>query len=212
MQFDIIHDKGLLCCFIGNKGYTNGELHKHFNLNGVDAELVSVEYALSQSTEWLEQRQFFCGLSDVKLKQHVVAELKSHNWFSIVDKSSTLPFYSVESIGYNSLMLGVNTVLDSNTVIGNHCLLFGVFLSHAVTLGDHTVVAPFTYISFYTIGVGVCIGTGVSIIGRLNQANYIAEYSNITAHSRVSKDLSVTGTYINNRLLNSEGSLDRHIL
>lgn len=212
MQFDIIHDKGLLCCFIGNKGYTNGELHKHFNLNGVDAELVSVEYALSQSTEWLEQRQFFCGLSDVKLKQHVVAELKSHNWFSIVDKSSTLPFYSVESIGYNSLMLGVNTVLDSNTVIGNHCLLFGVFLSHAVTLGDHTVVAPFTYISFYTIGVGVCIGTGVSIIGRSNANNRISEYSNITAHSRVSKDLSVTGTYINNRLLNSEGSLDRHIL
>jgi acetyltransferase-like isoleucine patch superfamily enzyme len=212
MQFDIIHDKGLLCCFIGNKGYTNGELHKHFNLNGVDAELVSVEYALSQSTEWLEQRQFFCGLSDVKLKQHVVAELKSHNWFSIVDKSSTLPFYSVESIGYNSLMLGVNTVLDSNTVIGNHCLLFGVFLSHAVTLGDHSVVAPFTYISFYTIGVGVCIGTGVSIIGRPNANNRIVEYSNITAHSRVSKDLIETGTYHNNRLLNSEGSLDRHIL
>lgn len=212
MQFDIIHDKGLRCCFIGNKGYTNGELHKHFNLNGVDAELVSVEYALSQSTEWLEQRQFFCGLSDVKLKQHVVAQLKSRNWFSIVDKSSTLPFYSVESIGYNSLMIGVNTVLDSDTVIGNHCLLFGVFLSHAVTLGDHSVVAPFTYISFYTIGVGVCIGTGVSIIGRPNANNHIAEYSNITAHSRVSKDLIKTGTYINNRLLNREGSLDRHIL
>ena len=212
MQFNIIHDKGLQCCFVGNKGYTNGELHKHFNLNGVDAELVSVEYALSQSTEWLEQRQFFCGLSDVKLKQHVVAQLKSRNWFSIVDKSSTLPFYSVESMGYNSLLIGVNTVLDSDTVIGNHCLLFGAFLSHAVTLGDHSVVAPFTYISFYTIGAGVCIGTGVSILGKAGASNHIVDYCNITAQSKVTRDLVTPGTYRGNHILNTQSSLDRHIL
>ena len=105
-----------------------------------------------------------------------------------------------------------NSILDSDNVIGNHCLLYGCVFSHAVVVEDYCVIAPNTYIAFYTVGEGVHIGVGSSIIGRLNKSNYIASYSNITAHSRVSKDLEVTGTYINNRLLNSEGSLDRHIL
>lgn len=212
MQFDIIHDRGLRCCFIGNKGNINRELHRHFNANGVDAELVSVEYALAQPPEWAKSRQFFCALSGLDLKIHLVNNLNTDNWFSIVDRSCSFPFYDINQIGVNTLIMMQNSVLDSNNHIGSHCLLYGCVFSHAVRVEDYCVIAPNTYIAFYTVGEGCHIGVGSSIIGRLNRNNYIAEYSNITAHSRVSKDLRVTGTYINNRLLNGEGSLDRHIL
>ena len=212
MQFDIIHNKHLLTTFIGNKGYINRELHSHFNTNGVDAELVSVEYALNQTAEWCAQRQFFCGLSDVNLKTKLVTALDTDNWISIVDKHTNAPFYDLNQLGANCLLIGTNVIIDSNPVISDSVLLYGVFISHSVRIEPYVVVAPNTYIAFYTIHKGVHIGTGSSIIGRANCDNSIAEYSNITAHSRVSKDLSVTGTYINNRLLNSEGSMDRHIL
>lgn len=212
MQFDIIHDKGLRCCFIGNKGNINRELHSHFNRNGVDAELVSVEYALAQPTEWLAQRQFFCALSGLGLKTELVEQLNTDNWFSIVDKGCSFPFYDINSIGVNTLIMMQNSVLDTNNHIGSHCLLYGVVLSHAVRVEDYCVIAPNTYVAFYTIGKGTHIGVGSSIIGREGANNHIAPYSNITAHSRVSKTLSETGTYLNNRLLNGEGSLDRHIL
>ena len=212
MQFDIIHNKQLLTCFIGNKGFINRELHRHFNANGVDAELVSVEYALAQPPEWAKSRQFFCGLSDVNLKTKLVEGLSSDNWISIVDKNTNAPFYDLNRLGVNCLLIGSNVIIDSDPYISDSVLLYGVFISHSVRIEPYVVVAPNTYIAFCTVHQGVHIGVGSSIIGRQNANNYIAEYSNITAHSRVSKDLAVTGTYLNNRLLNSEGSKDRHIL
>lgn len=205
-QFDILHNRGLTKCVIGL-----GSMARSIIDILVDAEQVSVEYAMSQSPEWVSERQFLVGISNVKVKKQVVEYLaQSHaHYFSLIGKQNNILSY--DKIGAGTFINYGNELL-SNPQIGDHCIITAYCqLGHNVIIGDFCHVSAYSYINNSRLGTGNIVGLRSTIMGS-SSLTTTADYCNFIINTVVNKDVTTTGTYFGNRKLSDQSSLEHQIV
>lgn len=204
-QFDILHDQGLIKCIVGR-----GTIAHSIKDILVDAEQVSVEHAMSQSSNWIAQRQFLIGISNVGIKQQAVDYLNQFcaRYFSVVGKQNNI--FSYNNIGAGTFINYCNELLSAPH-IGDHCIVTAYCqIGHNVTIGDFCHVSAYSYLNNVRLGNGNVLGVRSAITG--NPAMTTVDYCNFIINSVVNKDVTVAGTYFGNRKLSDQSSLEHQIL
>jgi NDP-sugar pyrophosphorylase family protein len=204
-QFDILHDQGLIKCVVG----LGTIAHSIKDILG-DVEQVSTEHVMLQSPEWIAERQFLLGISNVKVKKQVVEYLdRSHaHYFSLVGKQNNI--FSYNNIGVGTFINYCNELL-SDPKVGNHCIVTAYCqLGHNVVIGDFCHISAYTYINNAHLGTGNILGTRSAITG--SPLITTVDYCNFIINSVVNKDVTVAGTYFGNRKLSDQSSLEHQIL
>lgn len=210
MKYCIIHDVERVLCFIGDTWHN----HTQYNYwsSRRPSEIISLEEAMSQNQSWWDQRQFMCAVTNINFKKQVVESTLQFDpkWFSVIDDSSEI--HSDVVVGKNTLVNFFNCIYSGNT-LGDHVTVTNyVQLSHSVHIGDMCHVGPYSYLCFTTLCSGVCVGLRSSFPGKPNAPITVADWCNITMDSRVTKSITNTGTWYNNRKINNFSSLDVKIL
>lgn len=204
-QFSILHDQGLIKCVVGR-----GAMAHSIKDILVDAEQVSVEYAMSQPLDWIEKRQFLIGISNVNVKQQAVNYLNQFcaHYFSVVGKQNNI--FSYNNIGVGTFINYCNELLPGPR-IGDHCIVTAYCqIGHNVTIGDFCHISAYSYLNNVKLGNGSVLGVRSSITG--NPAMTTVDYCNFIINSVVNKDITVAGTYFGNRKLSDQSSLEHQIL
>jgi carbonic anhydrase/acetyltransferase-like protein (isoleucine patch superfamily) len=209
-RYEIYHDRGLPMIFIGDT-FHNNTLVKCFAHKRL-ARLVSLEFALDQPDSWYYAHQFMAVVTTASFK-HTLKESLEHRpvqWFSVVSKTTVIN--NDVMIGYNTLINNYNVIYD-DAIIGNHATVTNhCNISHDVKIEDLCHVSPYAYLCFTDLGTGSCMGLRSSMPGKPHARIKIASWTNILMDSRITKSISVSGTYYGNRKINGETSLDTKIL
>ena len=211
MEFRILHDTDKPLCFIGTS-YMNKQFYEYFKPLR-SAELVTWEEARNQPQSWFNARQFHAAISNTGFKKQVVESIAEFfpDYFSIIGLSSVID--PGAKIGKNVYIYELNVLTSGDICIGDHTIVTTqTVISHGTTIGNFSYVSPFVYTCFCNIGNGVAIGHRSSIVGSNNALISIADWTNLTTHSLVTKNLTVPATYYGNRMLSKENSLEKCIL
>jgi acetyltransferase-like isoleucine patch superfamily enzyme len=208
-KFNILHNRYLPVCFVGNC-HMNSLLALEINRE-YPAETVTVEEALTHTQDWFDQRQFFCGISDVKFKKYVIESLDKFNphYVTFIDRQSSVSRDAI--IGHNNFISGHCTIYNDN-VIGNHSIIISTFLSHENIIGNYSHLSPWGYFSFTTLGQGVVVGVDSTFVGHSTRRISVPDWCNFHIKSRVTRAIDTTGTYRGNTKLNFDTSLTKNIL
>lgn len=210
MNYEILHDLGRPLCFIGDTWHNHTQ-HRYWS-GFRPSELVSLEYAVAQASNWWSQRQFMCAVTNVAFKKQVAEAVTVHGpaWFSVIEQSTDI-CHDVE-IGRNTLINFQNVIYDG-TNIGDHVTLTNfLMLSHKVKIQDMCHVSPYSYLCFTTLLPGVCVGLRSSFPGKPDAKIEIAAWSNFLMDSRTTQSIELAGTYFGTRRQSNNTSLDRKIL
>ena len=212
-DFDVIFDTGRITTFVGNS-YFNQGLKTYMGRYGKTTELVTIEHALEQNQQWFDDRQFFTTVSSIAFRKNIVDSLQpfNPNWITVVGTNTVDPFYDLNQLGKGVFLYGHNYVTDDSVSIGNYSIITGACVSHGTKVGNFCYLSPWCYSSYTTLGDGTCLGTGTYLFGRRDNQLEITNWCNIVAGSRVTKNILYPGTYLNNKTINSQSSMENHIL
>ena len=70
----------------------------------------------------------------------------------------------------------------------------------------------YSLLNFNNIGIGTCMGSRISIIGKPEKFTHTADHCNFTLGSIVNRSIDNPGTYFGNRKLTDETSLTYKLL
>jgi len=209
LDFRLLHDSGKILCFVGHS-YGNFTLFNYFQPTR-PCEIYRIEEIENNSSDWFDARQFISVSADIALKRRIVDSLQKHNpdYFSVVAARCHIGF-NVE-IGRGTYISDFNTLLD-NTVVGNYVVITHyVSLSHEVKIGDYCHIGPSAYLLFTNLGAGSYVAAKSNFLGKTKSPITTADHCNYLIGSTVTKNITATGTYHNNRHLNSNSSLNTKI-
>ena len=210
MNYKILHDLGRPLCFIGDTWHNRTQAHYWHNQR--PCETVTLEHCLQQSQQWWDERQFMCAVTNVAFKKKV-AELTTRfipSWFSVINETSCTGYDVI--VGRNTWVNCFNTIYDSN-IIGDHVTISNyVQLSHHVQIGDMCHISPYSYLCFADIGRGVCMAMRCAVPGKPGNRISVCDWANVLMDSRITRSITVPGTWYGNRKLNNQSSLDVKIL
>ena len=134
------------------------------------------------------------------------------DFFSVIHKSNSLH----DKIGRGTFVNGYNQgMLGDCSRIGNHCVIAThSLLSHDCVIDDFCHVSSFAFLASCHLQPGCCLGTRVSVFYDLNteQIQVIPKYTNIISGSMITKPIIASGTYVGNRKISSETSLNKRIV
>lgn len=210
MNYAMFYDLGRTLCFIGDTWHNHTQ-HRYWSKSRA-SELVSLEYAVAQPSDWWMERQFMCAVTNVAFKRQILDAVGGHDpaWFTVIEQSTDI-CHEVQ-IGKNTLINFHNVIYD-DTVIGDHVTLTNfVMLSHAVRIGDMCHVSPYCYLCYTVLEPGVCVGLRSSFVGKPDTEIQIAAWSNVLMDSRVVRSIREAGTYFGSRKHSVSTSLDKKIL
>jgi UDP-3-O-[3-hydroxymyristoyl] glucosamine N-acyltransferase len=190
----------------------NQQFYNYFK-ESRSSELVTWEEALTKDQTWFDSRQFHAAISNTGFKKQVIESVAgfSPEYFSIVGESSFID--PGAKIGKNVYIYGLNVLNSADISVGDHTIITTqTVISHGTTIGNFSYVSPFVYTCFCNIGHGVAIGHRSSILGSNKSTISIADWTNLTTNSIVTKNITVPATYYGNRMLSKENSLEKCIL
>lgn len=205
-NYTILHDSGKDLCFVGNTTI-NKLLYTYFKTRRscINVSLEDVENA---NQSWLDTYQFMCVSTRPRFKYKVKNTLDAKNvtYFSIMGDSCIIG--QNVSIGYNTF-LNQNVAVWTDNSIGDHCSITDfIDLAHDTVIGDCCQVGPFCKFSSTTLGQGVVVNSRVFLYGPHDRPVVVADYANINLDSRVLVSITEPGTYIGNRKISNNTSLD----
>lgn len=208
-DYKVLHDLDRPICFIGNcqiNTIISTELARSRCV-----ENLTLEQTLLRDQAWFDQHQFFCGISNIAFKKTVVESIAAFNphYVSFIDTRASVD--RCAKIGNNVFISHASTVFD-NTVIGNHTLVGSSFLSHENIIGDFCHISPLSYLSYSKLGQGVAIGVGSVFAGKPDRIITVPDWCNFSLNSRVTRTIDTAGTYFGHKKLNDETSLTTDIL
>lgn len=212
-DFELVFDTGAPIVLVGNS-YFNTGLLEHLRKRGKRVQNLTLEELDNYDEEWFRSKQFFTTVSSIAFRKQIVERVNQYpvNWLSVVATNTCDPFYDLHTLGRGVFIYGFNYLTDPSVRIGNYSILTGTCASHGTQVGDFCYISPWCYSSYTTLGDGVCLGTGAQLFGKRDQQTHIASWTNITAGSRVTRDIAQAGTYLGNKLINQKTSLEDHIL
>jgi serine acetyltransferase len=206
MKYSIYYDLGRPTVLVGSSVY-------HENLRRdlsriTPTEICSLEHILSQTDEWLSQRQFFHATSNLAWKKHLTEALgvKNPAWISVINENSEIDESCFVGRGvwinnHNILMDHCN--IGDHSVITNQCLL-----GHHVDLGEFSHLAPRCYLSWCSIGRYNCLASNCTVLGSDHSSRVsTADRCNFTFNTVLNKNISLAGTYRNKKLIDARDSL-----
>lgn len=209
-DFNLRFDDGRPLCFV-----TTGSLSRSVYEALTPyrrSRLISFEEA--KGLDDFDRYQYICLTSDLKLKQDVVSFLESKHcaFFSVVHKINSLH----DKIGRGTFVNGYNQgMFGDRSRIGNHCVIAThSLLSHDCVIDDFCHVSSFAFLARCHLQQGCCLGVRVSVFSDLSteKIEMIPEYTNIISGSMITKPIITAGTYVSNRKISQETSLDRRIV
>lgn len=208
-KYNVLYDLDRTICFIGNchiNTIISNELERSRQV-----ERITLEEIVLCDSEWFKQRQFFCGISSIVFKKHVVETIAHHSphYVTIIDSNASVDRNA--QIGHNTLISGSTFVVD-DTSIGNHTMVNSSFLSHENVIGNFCHISPLSYLSFSKLGQGVAVGINSIFAGHPTRIITVPDWCNFSLNSRVTRAIDVTGTYFGHKKLNNETSLTTNIL
>ena len=210
-KFVVAHDQGKQLCFVGLGGMSR-KIAEDFAQH--HAILVSVENLADKNSTWFDDKQFIVITSDVALQKKAVELIDSHkgNYFSLINKNTELSQQTRIGVG-TFINVYASTLPNEYAYIGNHCTIGSyVCIANQVVIHDFCHVSPQCYINQCELYEGTVIGVQGKIAGQVNEKISIAPYSNIMMNSMISKTISRSGTYFNNRRVSDSTSLEDRIL
>lgn len=206
LDYDILHDRGLPMVFVGDT-FHNHTLYSYFRQRR-SCQNLSLEEVMQRDDAWFQQHQIMAVVTNVSFKCTLNQILGSRptQWFSVISTNSVL---------HHDIRVGKNTLINNHNVfydhcqIGDHCTITNhVMLSHKVSVDDMCHVSPFSYLCFTKLNQGVVVGLRASFIGEPRRVISVAPWTNVLMDSRVSRDITASGTYYGHRLKDPRSSLD----
>jgi NDP-sugar pyrophosphorylase family protein len=200
-----LHDNGSIKCLIGQ-----GTLSTCIKYALGDVEHVSFEYVKLQTYDWIAQRQFILGTSDVKFKQEIVAWLDQHqaHYFSLIGCSNVISAGTM--IGHGTFINLYNDLM-SDSIIGDHCVITThCQLGHGVEIKNFSHISSYCYLNNIVLGQGTVFGLRTTAAGPEHKK--IPDYCNFLMNSVITDSYEHAGTYYNKKKISNQNSLLHRIL
>lgn len=210
-MWKVIHDNHKDLILVGR---TANHLYLQNELNHIlPTKVYSIEYIKSQSQEWIDNHQFFCGVATVTWKHYISKEL--HNLgcdlCSIVHESNVVreDWFKIGKsvyIEYQNCFYGPGEVKDFCSITSQ------VQVGHEVYFGFGCHIAGQTFFNYTNVGKFSVVGVASKICGKANNIIDIPPKTNIMLDSNITRSLLQPGTYLHKELKYSENSFQKDIL
>ena len=208
-DYIILHDKNKILCFIGTT-HVGQELYQSFNATR-RCEQVQYEEILNKDQQWVDERQFIVPATTIAFKKMVVDGLEKFNpdYFTVCSPQAKIG--PGVSIGRGSVVNAFNQI-TTRVQIGNHAIVTHfVHIGHKSVVGDFGHLSPYSQLLNSTLGEGCFLSGKTSVIGKHDSPVIIAPYCTFLFGSTVTKSISASGTFYDNRKINNLTSLENKI-
>ena len=204
INYTIYHNHNLRICIIGNTSLSRrvrGYLEPDH-----EVDTISVEDLLTQSSDWISQRQFLFLTGNIKFKIHTLNLLEhlNLNWFSLVSDGNHI--HPNTKIGKNVFIGSYNDLCSNNISIGDHCIIsWFCQIGQNVTIDDYCHISGYSFLNCCILNPGCVLGLRCTILSPDIIIN-IPSRTNFLIGSVVTKSISESGTYLGHRRVSKENS------